>query len=88
MAVFILLRIEQKNKSKFAETIVLKNMPNISKKRTVKGYMTFRYGDPLPKSTLLESSYEIYTKEAPLWQKGDESVPVEITFIEKPKKKK
>lgn len=46
----------------------------------LRGFMTFRDKKPLMKSTLSLASYEIYDNKAPLWQNGDESIPVTITY--------
>lgn len=46
----------------------------------IKGYMTFRDGKPLEKSHLTQARYDIYDDKAPIWQDGDTSVPIEITY--------
>ncbi len=52
----------------------------------IKGYMTFRNGEPLPCSILLEEAYNFYKQKAPIWQKGDESVPVILTYNSRAKR--
>ena len=55
-------------------------------KKTLKCYMTFRDGEPLPTSTASISDYNIYLKQAPLFEEGDKSVPVVITLHTKNQK--
>lgn len=42
--------------------------------------MTMRDGELLGCSTLLLKSWDVYSEKAPLWQKGDESIPVTIIY--------
>ena len=52
-------------------------------KKTIKGYMTFRNGEPLAMNTLSMPDYTLYLEKAPCWQDGDKSVPVTIVWHEK-----
>ena len=56
------------------------NLSTINQQSEIKAYMTFRDGKPLEASIIFDEKYKLYDKKAPLFQKGDKSVEVTITY--------